>query len=142
MPPPSTPEAAMSARTIFLARLIGLFALIQSLAMFVHKQPMVEAATGLVHERPLLLILGMIALAAGLALVLSHNVWSGGAPAVVVTVVGWVILVRGVVLLVLPPDTVARLFEAFRFAELFYLYACITLLLGLYLTWVGFRRKS
>jgi vacuolar-type H+-ATPase subunit I/STV1 len=101
-----------------------------------------EAATGLVHERPLLLILGLIALAAGLALVLTHNVWSGGAPAAVVTLVGWVILVRGVVLLVLPPDAVARLFDMVRFAELFYLYAGITLLLGLYLTWAGFRQRT
>jgi hypothetical protein len=37
---------------------------------------------------------------------------------------------------------VARLFDAFRFAELFYLYAGITLLLGLYLTWAGFRRRT
>jgi hypothetical protein len=132
----------MSARTVFLARLIGLFALIQALAMLVHKAPMVEAATGLMDERPLLLILGLIALAAGLAMVLSHNVWSGGAAPVVVTLVGWVILVRGVMLLVLPPDTVARLLDIFRFAELFYLYAALALLLGLYLTWAGFRRRA
>jgi uncharacterized membrane protein len=110
--------------------------------MFVHKAPMVEAATGLMDERPLLLILGLIALAAGLAMVLSHNVWSGGAAPVVVTLVGWVILVRGVMLLVLPPDTVARLLDIFRFAELFYLYAALALLLGLYLTWAGFRRRA
>jgi uncharacterized membrane protein len=132
----------MSARTIFLARLIGLFALVQSAAMFIHKEPMVETATGLVRDRPLLLLLGLLALAAGLAMVLSHNVWSGGALPVVVTVIGWIILARGVVLLLLTPDAVARLFDAFRFADLFYLYAGIALLLGLYLTWEGFRRRA
>jgi uncharacterized membrane protein len=132
----------MPARTIFLARLIGLFALVQSAAMFIHRQSMVEAATGLVHERSLLLLLGLIALAAGLAMVLSHNVWSGGALPVVVTLVGWIILARGVVLLLLPPDAVARLFDATRFGELFYLYAAIALVLGLYLTWAGFRRSA
>jgi uncharacterized membrane protein len=132
----------MSARTIFLARLIGLFALVQSAAMFIHKEPMVETATGLVRDRPLLLLLGLLALAAGLAMVLSHNVWSGGALPVVVTLIGWIILVRGAVLLLLTPDAVARLFDAFRFADLFYLYAAIALLLGLYLTWEGFRRRA
>jgi uncharacterized membrane protein len=132
----------MSARTIFLARLIGLFALVQSAAMFVHKQSLVEAATGLVHERPLLLLLGLIALAAGLAMVLAHNVWSGGPLPVIVTLVGWIILARGVLLLLLTPDAVARLFDAFRFGELFYLYAGIALLLGFYLTWAGFRRSA
>jgi uncharacterized membrane protein len=132
----------MSARTIFLARLIGLFALVQSAAMFIHKEPMVETATGLVRDRPLLLLLGLLALAAGLAMVLSHNVWSGGALPAVVTLIGWIILVRGAVLLLLSPDAVARLFDAFRFADLFYLYAAIALLLGLYLTWAGFRRRA
>jgi len=87
-------------------------------------------------------LLGLLALAAGLAMVLSHNVWSGGALPVVVTVIGWIILARGVVLLLLTPDAVARLFDAFRFADLFYLYAGIALLLGLYLTWEGFRRRA
>jgi hypothetical protein len=140
--PPSGLEAAMSARTIILARLIGLFALVQSAAMFIHKEPMVETATGLVRDRPLLLVLGLLALAAGLAMVLSHNVWSGGALPVVVTLVGWVILVRGVLLLLLTPDAIARLFDAVRFGELFYLYAALALLFGLYLTWAGFRRSA
>lgn len=132
----------MSPRTIFLSRLIGLFALLESLSMFVHKQSMVETAASLVHDRPLLLIVGMIALVAGLAMVLAHNLWSGGALPVVVTLIGWVILVRGVVLLFLLPEAVVRLFEIFRFEELYYLYAGITLVLGLYLTYAGFSRRT
>jgi hypothetical protein len=132
----------MSARTVFLARLIGLFALVQSAAMFLHKEVMVETANGLLHDGPLLFVLGLIALAAGLAMVLSHNVWSGGAVPVVVTLVGWVILARGVMLLVLPPDAFVRLFEAIRFGELFYLYAALALGLGLYLILAGFRRGA
>ena len=135
-------EVPMSARTIFLARLIGLFILVQVSAMVVHKQAMVDDMIALMRDRPLLLILGMIALALGLAMVLAHNVWSGGALPIVVTAVGWVFLFRGVLILVLPADTLAGLFEMVRFGELYYLYVTIPLVLGLYLTWAGLYQRE
>jgi uncharacterized membrane protein len=131
----------MPARTIFLARLIGLFALIQAAAMILHKEAMVDAMNGVMGNRPLLLVLGLIALAAGLAMVLAHNVWSGGALPVVVTLIGWIVLIRGVLILLLPADALARLFEAVRFGRMFYVYAALALVLGVYLTWAGFRRS-
>ena len=128
----------MSSRTIFLSRLIGLFTILVSLSMFMHKQMMVETVEMLVHNRPMLLILGMIALIGGLAMVLGHNVWSGGALPIVVTLFGWSILIRGLLLLFLPSDAMVNLFEMVRFGELFYIFAVISLVLGIYLTYGGF----
>jgi hypothetical protein len=138
-PKRSKPAAAMSPLTIFLARLIGLFLVLVSLSMLTHKQTMVETANALVHDRPLLLIVGMIALIGGLAMVLSHNIWSGGVLPVIVTLLGWSILIRGLLLLFLPPDAMVGLFEMLHFEELFYIYAAIAVVLGLYLTYAGFR---
>jgi hypothetical protein len=129
----------MSSRTIFLARLIGLFAIVLSLSELVHKQAMVETANALVRDRPLVLLLSMIGLLAGLAMVLAHYVWSGGALPVVVTLFGWILLIRGALLLFLPPEAVAGLLDFFRFAQLFYFYVGIMLVLGLYLTYAGFK---
>ena len=129
----------MSLRTIFLARLIGLFAVLLSLSELVHKQAMVETANALVRDRPLVLLLSMIGLLAGLAMVLAHTVWSGGALPVVVTLFGWILLIRGALLLFLPPDAVAGLLDFFRFAQLFYFYVGIMLVFGLYLTYAGFK---
>ncbi|MGX5848273.1 hypothetical protein ACWGTO_14475 [Mesorhizobium sp. PL10] len=127
----------MSSRTIFLSRLIGLFTILVSLSVFLHKQSMVEFGEALVHDRPLLLILGMITLIGGLAMVLCHNVWSGGALPIIVTLFGWSILIRGLLLLFLP-DTIASLFEMVRFGDFFYIVAAISFVLGLYLTYGGF----
>ena len=129
----------MSPRTIFLARLIGLFAVLLSLSELVHKQAMVETANALVRDRPLVLLLSMIGLLGGLAMVLAHNVWSGGALPVVVTLFGWILLIRGALLLFLPPDAIAGLLDFFRFAQLFYFYVGIMLVFGLYLTYAGFK---
>ena len=128
----------MSSRTVFLARLIGLFAVLLSVSEFVHKQPMVETATALVRDRPLLFVLAMLGVLAGLAIVLAHNVWSGGALPVVVTLFGWILLIRGALLLFLSPEAVAGWIDFLHFEQLFYLYAAITLLLGLYLSYAGF----
>jgi hypothetical protein len=84
-------------------------------------------------------LMGMIGLAVGLAIVLGHNIWSGGALTVVVTVVGWAILIRGLLLLLLPPATFVKLFASFHFDQFFLLYLAIPLALGVYLTWSGFR---
>ena len=55
----------MTALTIFLAKLIGLFAILVSLSMVVHKRVMVETTTALLRNGPLLLITGMVGLVAG-----------------------------------------------------------------------------
>src|SRR5260370_20946195 len=97
----------MSTRTIFLARLIGLFAILLSLSEFLNKQATVETAAALVRDRPLLFILAMLGLLAGLAMVLAHNVWSGGALPIVVTLFRWIPLIRGAPLVFLSPAAVA-----------------------------------
>jgi hypothetical protein len=60
-----------------LSRLIGLFAILFALSLVTPKQATMEKLTALVHNPPLVLIFGMLWLAAGLAIVLDHNVWSG-----------------------------------------------------------------
>jgi hypothetical protein len=132
----------MSSRTAFLSRLIGLFSILVSLSMISHREVTERTMTALIHNPPLLLIIGMIALGAGLAIVLSHNVWSGGALPVVITLVGWVILIRGLVILFLSPEAAAGLFEALHFERFFFLYAAVSLIIGIYLSYGGFRVRS
>lgn len=126
--------------TIFLSRLLGLFTLVLSSAMALHRQSFVETASLVVHDRPLLFILGLVTLIAGLAMVLAHNIWSGGALPVVITVLGWITLIRGLFLLLAPPDAPASLFESMDFEKFFYVPTAITCVLGLYLTYMGFKR--
>ena len=126
----------MPTHTAFLARLIGLYCIIVSLAMFVHRQATVEMVTAMAHDGPVLYLSGVIAAVSGLAIVLGHNVWSGGARPVVVTLVGWIALAKGILLLFLVPDTAGGVFlGALRYAQLFYFYAGFSLLLGIYLTY-------
>jgi hypothetical protein len=81
----------MSRLTVYLARFIGLFTVLLVIGLLIRGSATVEAA---VADGPVMLVYAIISLAAGLAIILGHNVWSGGALPVVVTVVGWLMLAK------------------------------------------------
>jgi hypothetical protein len=136
-------EDIMSPRTIFLSRLIGLYCIFIALSMMARRQATVETVTALLQSPSMILIVGIITLAAGLAMVLAHNIWSGGALAVVVTLVGWITLIKSLFFLFLPPEMEAGLFLGrLHYRQLFYLYTAISLVLGVYLTYGGFKSRS
>jgi hypothetical protein len=131
----------MHHRTVYLGRLIGLFLLITALSMIADRNSVVELATALVDDRPLLLIVGLTALGIGLALVIGHNVWSAGLFPLLITLFGWSQVVRGLVLLFLPAEAQVAFFQFLRVEDLFYVYAGVPLLLGAYLSYAGFTSQ-
>jgi hypothetical protein len=133
----------MSPRTIFLSRLIGLYCIVIALSMMTRRQATVETVAALLQNPSMMLIVGVTTLAAGLAVVLAHNIWSGGALVVVVTLVGWITLIKSLFFLFLPPEMEAGLFLGqLHYRQLFYLYTAISLVLGVYLTYGGFKSRS
>jgi hypothetical protein len=133
----------MSPRTLFLSRLIGLYCILVALSMITRRQATLESITALLHDPAMMFVLGAITLAAGLAMVLAHNIWSGGALVVVVTVVGWITLIKSLLFLFLSPEMEAGFFLGqLHYQELFYVYGAVSLVLGVYLTYCGFRSRS
>lgn len=129
----------MAPRTLFLSRLIGIYALIISLSMITHKTAIVELVGDFAEAPPLIFIAGMFTLLAGIAMVLMHNLWRGGAPTVIVTLIGWMLLLRGIALVFISPSGAAAIYEMLRFAQFYYAYVAVPLVLGAYLAYEGFR---
>ena len=133
----------MSPRTLFLSRLIGLYCILIALSMITRKQATLESVTTLLHDPSMMFVLGAITLIAGLAMVLMHNIWSGGALVVIVTLVGWMTLIKSLSFLFLPMDVNAEFFlRQLHYQTLFYLYGTFLLVLGVYLTYGGFKSRS
>ncbi len=133
----------MSTRTIFLSRLLGLYCLIAALSMLSHKESTVATVIAMVHDAPLLFFIGIVTVAAGLAIILLHNVWSGGALPVIITILGWLALLKGLFFLFLTPAAAPDFYlGTLHYAQYFYFYASFTLVLGAYLTYSGFASIS
>jgi asparagine N-glycosylation enzyme membrane subunit Stt3 len=128
----------MPAVTIYLSRLIGVVALIVAAAMLADRSVFIAAVGLLGQDRAALLLLGVIRVVCGAGIVLVHNVWNRGFWPLVVTLTGWLVLVRGVMVLFVPPDVMAGLIDAAHIVDFYYVYAAIPLVLGAYLSLRGF----
>jgi hypothetical protein len=130
----------MSKATVFLSKLLGLYCLIIAGAMLARRSFTLDAVSALLHDPAMLYTLGVLLLFAGLAMVLVHNFWRGRPVTVIVTVMGWLTLLKGVAFVGLLPVAANDLYLVeLRFEQLYYLYAVVTLALGAYLTYRGFR---
>ena len=133
----------MPSRTSFLGRLIGIYCILFAIVMFLRKQAVLDGITGVISTPGIMLTLGVILLFAGIAVVLLHNVWKGGALPVIVTLIGYLTVLKGILILLLPPDTGTEVYlRALHYQQYFYVYAAFTLCLGLCLTILSFRTPS
>ena len=129
----------MSPRTVFLSKLIGLYCIILGFSMVLNKAALMEEITALAGNSPVMLVVGVFTLFAGLAMVLGHNVWRGGGVTIVVTVIGWLTLLKALLILFVPPNVESRfLLELLHSNRLFYFRLALMFLLGIYLTYGGF----
>ena len=132
----------MPSRTIFLSRLIGLYCLLLVPVEVIYRQATLDSLSEFLHNPLLILVFGAILLVAGLAMVLAHNIWSGGALAVIVTVMGWLTLIKSLYFLYLPEVGAQYYLKALRDPLFYYLCIVMMLVIGIYLTYGGFRSKS
>lgn len=124
--------------SIFLARLLGPIFLVIGLGLIVSRAAYQAAAEEVLKSRALLYLFGLLALTAGLAIVLTHNVWELRWP-VIITIVGWLAIVRGTLRIVMPQqasDLAGRLMA--RSPHLLTVGGAVALVLGAILTAMGY----
>ena len=124
--------------SIFLAKLIGPIFLVIGLGLLTSQAVYRDAAEEVLKSRALLYLSGLIALTAGLAIVLTHNVWEFRWP-VIITLIGWLALLRGVARIVVPQqvtDLASKILA--RSPHLLTVSGAIVLILGAVLAWMGY----
>ena len=126
----------------YIARLIGPVLLIMGIGMAVGMLNEGEAYSGLMKEfigsRALIFVTGVLILTAGLAIVNAHNVWEADWR-VIVTVLGWLAIIRGIINLVFPA-TAQTLGDRMVASEAGLVAgAAITIVLGAILCIVGYE---
>ncbi len=123
--------------SVFLARLLGPTMLVLGLGLLVNRSTYRNLSLEVLDSRALLFIAGLIAFVAGLAIVLTHNVWVAGWP-LIITIFGWASVFAGIVRIVFP-DKVAQLGRRVADNQGFLLFGIVLYLgLGAWLIYAGY----
>lgn len=125
-------------RTRMFARVLGPFFTITMIAAMVRAADMKQVLSEFTASDVWPYVTGVFVLASGIAIVAFHQFWRGAA-AIIVSVLGWLLVVRGI-LLVGFPGVFASLADRMIGATAAWVTAFVVMILiGLYLTYVGWK---
>ncbi len=123
--------------SLFLAQLLGPVLLVIGIAVLTDRPHTRALSEEFLRSPALLFLAGLLALVPGLAIILTHNVWTADWR-VLITLLGWLMTISGVIRILLP-NRVTLLGQAILSKnETFTISGGVTLLLGAVLTVCGF----
>jgi hypothetical protein len=123
--------------SIVLAKILGFYLVIISIALLINLPMYRTNIKNMINDETSMILGGFIALIVGLLIVVGHNVWAYNWQ-VIITIVGWMALLKGVFILATPK--LAKDINL-KFLEIKLAYPVtlvITLLMGLFLLYHGF----
>ena len=124
--------------SVFLARLIGPVMALVGISLLMNEAAFRKMAMEFLRSPALIFLSGMILMPAGLAVVLSHNVWVLNWP-LLITLLGWIAVISGA-LRVFAPDRAVRIGKkAMASKEIMTVAAAVWLVIGAVLCYFGFR---
>jgi hypothetical protein len=122
--------------SIFLAKVIGVYMII--LGIVVLKKPHLgKVLNELSDDESSRFIISLFTIILGLILVNVHNIWVGGYK-IVITIVAWVALLKGVGNLLLSEKNFRHLVDRANTPQMLKLSGVINLVVGIYLTYIGY----
>ena len=128
------------ARTATLAKIVGPYFIIGAALLTIRADTLPLLLPALFSDGPLVMISGAFTLILGLTMWALHHYWNSAA-AIALSLVALICALEGACLM-LAPELMARLSRAFVAGPLIYLLAVISLLLGVWLTLVGWGRET
>lgn len=123
--------------TIFLAGLWGPVLLALGVGLFVSRDHYLRVYRELERESFAVMLFGLVGIAAGVAHVMAHNLWTTW-PEVIVSLLGWGLLIKAAVFAIIPrwADMKGDWFAANE--TMINVASAVLIVLGGYLTWVAF----
>ena len=121
--------------SIFLAKVLGLYLIIVPASVLLNRKYLPRIIEEFSRSFALIVLSGFIALVLGLLVVVSHNIWSADWR-VMITILGWLTLAKGVFRIFLPHKFSQAASMSAR--PWWVVVIVIFIALGGYLTYVGF----
>ena len=127
----------MDPLSIFFAQLFGLYFIIAGAIILFRRKSLIPAVAEFGQDRALVLVVALVELIAGLAIVISHSIWTPDWRGII-SLVGWIMLAESVFYLSLPLSGMRRIVRMFNTNRWYISGGFISIVLGLYLAGVGF----
>jgi hypothetical protein len=122
--------------SILLAKIFGVYMLVIGLSFL--KRPHLRGILNNMSKDPdTRFILSLFILAAGILLVVNHNIWTGGYK-VIITLVSWIILIKGATGVYLSEESYRKMVEYLNTPNMLTAFGALNLVLGVYFTYIGF----
>ena len=118
--------------TIFLAKVIGIFALLEGFSMILRRRMLLVVFHEMARMRILSYIIGAVMAILGLVVVVGHTVFADMLSSTV-TIIGWFICIEGVLFLFFSQTMVKRMIRALDHQLWYSLISAGYLILGVYL---------
>lgn len=123
--------------SVFFAKLLGPYCIIVGIGVLFNLKTYQKVMEDFSRNTALVYLGGVMALFFGLLVVLLHNVWTANW-AVIITVFGWLGIIKGAWLIILP-NKVGQLAEAYRKRDfLLKVHLAVVIGIGVYLTLMGY----
>lgn len=123
--------------TLLLAKVFGLALIAIGIALIVYRGHYAQMTRDFIQQRLLRTVISFSEMAAGLFIVIGHNVWSP-VPAAVITLLGWMFVLEGASYLLLPEKYTTRFINAVNRPQFFIASGIVGIVLGIYLADYGF----
>jgi hypothetical protein len=123
--------------SIFLARLLGPLLLLPGLGLLVNRRVFRTMASEVIGSVTLVYLFGLMDFAAGLAILLFHNVWVADWR-VLITLIGWLLLIRGAARVLLTETLMGYAKNIMRGESVYLVSGIVLTVLGLVLCYFGY----
>lgn len=123
--------------SIFLAKTLGIYLVIISLALFMNAERFKSIVYDLTNNPSLLFLTGVMALIIGILLVVSHNIWEPDWR-IIITIIAWLSLIKGLIRVLFPQFANASVSIFMKNKTAYYATTFFCLLLGVALCYFGF----
>ena len=121
--------------SIFLARALGIYLVVVCLLMLSKRKFFQQAIQSFTDSKALILLSSFFSLIIGILVVVSHNIWVCNWR-VIITVIGWLALLKGVLLILAPYKLTSWSLKASR--SITPVVCVLATILGAYLIYIGF----
>ena len=124
--------------SLFLAKIIGLYLIVDGLVVLLRHKELVPLVDEFRNNRFAVVFCGLIVFLLGILVTTSHNIWTGAGFQIAVTIIGWLLVIKGLVVSIMPQDFTDKMIVWVNKPVLYKVAGIVAILVGVWLSTAGF----